>query len=257
MPACVPATQPASDVPREPAVPREAAPSLPAEPVAPAQDETKAPLAGVFHRVKPGQTVWRIARAYGVSIDVIVAANGLADPTAIEEGSRLFIPGAVAEIDVPVFPARPPDEARAAPQTEPPTVAAASGDFAWPVAGGEILSLYGVHRRRHTHAGLDIRGGRGQEIVAAADGVVMFSGDSHSGYGRMVVVDHGGGLTTLYAHGLKLLVKKGDAVTRGRPIALVGRSGNATTEHCHFEVRKDDGPVDPLPYFGGSMEARR
>jgi murein DD-endopeptidase MepM/ murein hydrolase activator NlpD len=85
--------------------------------------------------------------------------------------------------------------------------------------------------------------------VAARAGRVVYSGDKLSGYGKLVILDHGDGLQTLYAHGLELLVRVGDAVEKGQPIARVGRTGNATTEHCHFEIRKDRLPVDPLPYL--------
>ena len=75
------------------------------------------------------------------------------------------------------------------------------------------------------------------------------------GYGNTVVVDHGDGLTTLYAHNSELLVRPGDTVTAGQRIARVGHTGNATTDHCHFEVRRGDAPVDPLRYVIPEIEA--
>jgi murein DD-endopeptidase MepM/ murein hydrolase activator NlpD len=128
---------------------------------------------------------------------------------------------------------------------EPP----ADEEFAWPVAGGEILSRYGAPRRGRRHAGLDIRGPKGQDILATRAGEVAYSGSALSGYGKMVVLDHGDGLQSVYAHASELLVKTGDRVDRGQPVARVGRTGNATTDHCHFEIRKNRVPVDPLPYF--------
>ena len=74
------------------------------------------------------------------------------------------------------------------------------------------------------------------------------------GYGNTVILDHGEGFQSLYAHNSRLLVRAGDEVSRGEPIAVVGKSGNATGEHCHFEIRKDRVPVDPLPYL--SLERR-
>ena len=120
-----------------------------------------------------------------------------------------------------------------------------------------MIRPFGEPRRNHLHAGVDIRGALGQSIVAARDGVVAFSGLSRGGYGNMVVVDHGEGLETVYAHAEKLLVKPGEAVRRGETIALVGRTGNATTEHCHFELRRDNHPVDPMPFFLQTTEAHR
>jgi murein DD-endopeptidase MepM/ murein hydrolase activator NlpD len=116
---------------------------------------------------------------------------------------------------------------------------------------------FGEPRRHHVHAGVDIRGARGQDILASRDGVVAFCGRTKTGYGTMVVLDHGDGVQTLYAHAEKVLVKQGDAVRCGQPIALLGRTGNATTEHCHFEIRIENRADNPMPYLLGTTEARR
>jgi murein DD-endopeptidase MepM/ murein hydrolase activator NlpD len=132
----------------------------------------------------------------------------------------------------------------------------------WPLASdgsGLLSSRYGdrVHPTggdRRFHGGLDLRAREGTPVYAAADGVVSTSGTSGA-YGSMVVVDHAGGLQTLYAHHQRNLVEAGDPVRRGQPIALVGHSGNATGDHLHFEVRWDGGTVDPrtiLPILSGS-----
>lgn len=205
---------------------------------------------GVFHRVEPGQTLWRIARAYGVDLQVLAKANGLNDPRTVETGRMLFVPGAVLPLEVAPFPAPPPPEGQPVrAHTPPPQPPADAVEFAWPVAGGEILSSFGVPRRHHRHAGLDIRGVSGQDVVAAARGEVAFAGGSPGGYGKLVILDHGGGLQTLYAHNSRILVRVGDVVERGQVVARVGRTGNATTDHCHFEVRKDKVAMDPLEYF--------
>jgi murein DD-endopeptidase MepM/ murein hydrolase activator NlpD len=86
---------------------------------------------------------------------------------------------------------------------------------------------------------------------------VVFSGQQR-GYGKVVVVDHGDGEQTVYAHNSKNLVAAGDEVERGAEVALVGRSGNATTEHVHFEVRRGGVPVDPLPFLPDpALEAKK
>lgn len=132
----------------------------------------------------------------------------------------------------------------------------------WPLAsdGFALLSSrYGdrVHPTggdRRFHAGLDLRAREGTPVYAAADGVVSMSGTSGA-YGSMVIVDHAGGLQTLYAHHQRNFVKAGDPVRRGQPIALVGHTGNATGDHLHFEVRWNAGTVDPravLPLLTGS-----
>lgn len=223
----------------------------PAAPV-PQRDESSEQDDGVVHIVQPGQTLWRIARAYDVSLETLARVNGIADPTRVDVGAPIFIPGARATIDVAPYPAPPPTAHRAPGFQQEP-----GADFLWPVAGGEFMRPFGEPRRHHTHAGVDIRGDRGQEILASRDGVVAFCGRSHGGYGNMVILDHGDGVQTLYAHASKVLVKTGDRVTRGTPIALVGRSGNATTEHCHFEIRVENNPVDPMPHMQTVTQARK
>jgi murein DD-endopeptidase MepM/ murein hydrolase activator NlpD len=148
--------------------------------------------------------------------------------------------------------------------TAPPNAALvrALEALVWPLAtdGFTLLSSrYGdrVHPTggdQRFHAGLDLRARGGTPVYAAADGVVSTSGTSGA-YGSVVIVDHAGGLQTLYAHHQRNLVKAGDPVRRGQPIALVGHSGNATGDHLHFEVRWNGGTVDPravLPLLSGS-----
>lgn len=198
---------------------------------------------GVFHVVEPGQTLWRIARAYGVPLEALARVNGISDPARLPAGRALFVPGARVPLEVPPYPA--PVAGRPRRETPPSAVR-----FAWPLDGGEILSCYGDPRGRRRHGGVDLRGTSGAPVRASRDGVVVFSGSSGNGYGRLVVVDHGDGFQTLYAHNARELVEPGFRVRAGDPIALVGRTGNATTDHLHFEIRKNHAPVDPLPYLG-------
>jgi len=226
-------------------------------PAVEAEDETEPEPAsessdGIVHVVQPGQTLWRIARAYDVSLDALAEANGIEDPTRVDVGTPIFIPGARATIDVAPYPAPIPG-LHPGPQFRPEP----SADFVWPIEGGAFMRPFGEPRRHHRHAGIDIRGAKGQEILAARAGTVAFCGGTHGGYGTMVVLDHGDGIQTLYAHAQKVLVKTGDSVSRGQPIALVGRTGNATTEHCHFELRVENRAVDPMPFLTATTEARR
>ena len=216
------------------------------------RDEAVEPADGIVHIVQPGQTLWRIARAYGVPLDRLADVNSIGDPTRVDVGTPVFIPGARATIDVTPYPAPPPTAGLGrSPHGTP------ASDFLWPVDGGAFMRPFGEPRRHHTHAGIDIRGARGQDILAAKDGVVAFCGPTTTGYGTMVVLDHGEGVQTLYAHAQKVLVKTGDPVTRGQPIALLGRTGNATTEHCHFEIRIENRAIDPMTHLLGTTEARR
>jgi murein DD-endopeptidase MepM/ murein hydrolase activator NlpD len=127
--------------------------------------------------------------------------------------------------------------------------------LALPATGGEggglgrITSPFGLRQdpfdgHLTRHEGVDLAGDEGAEIHAAGGGVVKRSGDL-GGYGNAVEIDHGNGLTTLYAHASDLLVRDGDRVTPGQAIARVGHSGRATGPHLHFEVRLGGRPVDP------------
>lgn len=119
-------------------------------------------------------------------------------------------------------------------------------------AKGLITSPFGM--RNHPiqkvykiHEGVDIASAKGDPIFAAASGTVEFAGYS-SGYGYNVKIDHKNGFRTIYGHSSRLLVKKGDIITKGQKIALVGSTGNSTGPHLHFEIRIGNTPVDPTEY---------
>jgi murein DD-endopeptidase MepM/ murein hydrolase activator NlpD len=129
----------------------------------------------------------------------------------------------------------------------------APGVLSWPL-NGAVTSPFGyrVHPIlgvRKLHTGIDIDGSTGQPITAAADGEVILA-ETYGGYGRAVVIDHGGGMATLYAHQSRMAVSAGQTVVRGEVIGYVGCSGSCTGPHLHFEVRLDGVPVDPLQYLG-------
>lgn len=128
------------------------------------------------------------------------------------------------------------------------------GTFAWPSVSSTITSSYGtrvhpVTKTVKTHTGIDIGAAQGTSIYAAAAGTVLVSGWNSGGYGYYVVIDHGGGITTLYAHCSSLLVSSGQTVTKGQVIAKVGSTGMSTGPHLHFEVLKNGSHTNPMAYF--------
>ena len=136
------------------------------------------------------------------------------------------------------------------------------GVMAWPVPGyTRITSQFGMRTHPITgvfklHTGTDIGAPIGAEFIAANDGMVTYAG-YNAAYGNMVIVDHGGGITTLYAHGSEILVSVGDAIFQGTPVLKVGSTGYSTGPHAHFEVRINGEYVEPLDYitsYGSEIE---
>jgi len=127
-----------------------------------------------------------------------------------------------------------------------------SGAMAWPLAG-TITSDFGwrthpITGAQRFHSGVDIGGDYGMPIYAAQAGTVEYAGWI-SGYGNSVIINHGGGISTLYGHCQSVNVSTGQNVAQGELIAACGSSGNSTGPHCHFEVRVNGEPVNPLNYF--------
>lgn len=128
------------------------------------------------------------------------------------------------------------------------------GALGWPVPGYNTISSYFGYRIHpisgvsKLHAGIDVAAPAGATVAAAASGTVIVATYSES-YGNYVIIDHGSGLTTLYAHNTTLTVSAGQTVKKGQQIATVGSTGYSTGNHLHFEVRKNGTPVDPMGYL--------
>jgi murein DD-endopeptidase MepM/ murein hydrolase activator NlpD len=142
----------------------------------------------------------------------------------------------------------------------PPTVpiTADGSQLIWPAHGVRLVQGFGPSAYPfeppfdgypHFHTGIDLAGPMGTPILAAADGVVLSADVSTVGYGNHIIVAHAGGLMTLYGHLEVMMVKAGDTVKAGQVIALMGSTGNSTGPHCHFEVRVNAQPVDPIPFL--------
>lgn len=178
--------------------------------------------------VQRGDTLFQIARRYGVTVDVIVRANGLRDPDALRVGQILLIP-------LPAGTQAPSPNQRSA-------VPVPNG-YLWPVQG-PIMSGFGARDGRR-HTGIDISAPAGTPIAAARDGVVTHAGVYYD-YGITVMIDHGDGVSTVYGHVSILLVRTGQNVQAGDTIARVGCTGRCTGSHVHFELRVQGQAVDPM-----------
>lgn len=212
--------------------------ATPARPTASARPARPLQAASVTYRVREGDTVSAIARRYATTVRAIAAANDLASAHRLKVGQRLTVPLASGG---GTAPARELTPTRGTLSTTAPT-----GGFIWP-SRGLLTSRFGW-RYRQNHDGIDLAAPHGSPISAARAGRVAFAG-WYYGYGRAVFIDHGGGLTTLYAHTSSLLVRTGETVGRGQLIARVGCTGRCTGPHLHFEVRIGGRAVDPFRYL--------
>ncbi|MBM3276316.1 MAG: peptidoglycan DD-metalloendopeptidase family protein, partial [Candidatus Sericytochromatia bacterium] len=230
-------------------------------------DQLKIPPAdGFYHRVRRGESLPRLLKKHDLTEPKFRKFNpGVGD--ILRAKQVVFIPGRPPEVAEPKAEKRRAKRDRAANAEEPRQgregrgyrdrderkrgsrsffgdVGRAIADgFHWPTPSRDISSGFG-DRRRDFHAGLDIRAKKGTPIRAARDGVVVHSGWD-GGYGRMVEIDHGGGVRTRYAHASSLHVDVGDRVSAGELIARVGSSGHSTGPHLHYEVRVNGRPVNP------------
>ncbi len=196
-----------------------------------------------MHEVRPGETLYRIGKAYGVSPGELVRVNALADPDRVEVGQRLFIPGGSRVLPVNVITPEQAVPEAAVPCNLPHN----EGSFIWPLLNGRVTSPFGP-RRHGFHDGIDIAAPAGTPVRAARDGSVIYA-DTLRGYGNVVIVEHGGGYATIYAHNQENLVRVGDRVRQGDVIARVGQTGRTSDPNLHFEVRKDNVARNPIAFL--------
>lgn len=184
--------------------------------------------AATYHRVAERENLSVIAAQYSVSVKELMLANNLADPDFIRVGMKLTVPGEIAEA--------------AAPASVVQSGKIQIGGWAWPVAG-EITSNFGIRGDR-PHEGIDIGAGEGAVITAPEAGTVIWSAPRGT-YGLTVILDHGNGIRSLYAHCSKLLVHEGQRIDKNHPIAKVGNTGNSQGPHLHMEILRQGVPLDP------------
>lgn len=143
-----------------------------------------------------------------------------------------------------VSPPRPPVDAGAPPPRE--------GRFVWPVRG-RIVTRFGPTGRGLHNDGINIAAPRGSTVVAAEAGVVAYAGNELRGFGNLLLIKHADGWITAYAHNEALLVRRGERVRRGQPIARVGQTGNVGQPQLHFELRRGTRAIDPSEHLGSQV----
>jgi murein DD-endopeptidase MepM/ murein hydrolase activator NlpD len=198
---------------------------------------------GIHHVVKAGENLYRIGKAYDMPFTELARLNGLRDASQIRVGQKIFIPGATQLLPVEIItPVETPTPA----QNHLPPQEPVEEGLLWPVSG-TINSSFGP-RGASFHDGIDIAAPEGTPIFAIERGDVIYS-DQLRGYGNIVIIRHGGGIMSVYAHNQVNLVREGQQVERGSVIAKVGSTGRVTGPHLHFEIRKNNAAQDPLRYL--------
>ncbi len=213
---------------------------------------------GIFHTVLKNQTLWRICRAYKVSLQDVAELNNIKKTSQIRAGDKIFIPGAKKALSI-----KPVTDKRVTPQQKkkvikkktkisvrkasPKKIISHSGMFKWPVKG-TVVKRFGIINKIK-HDGINIKAPTGSIVKASSSGRVVFSAFLE-GYGNTIIIEHGSSYATVYANNSKNLVTTGKRVQAGGKIATVGTSAEKSkTPYLHFQVRKYDKPRNPAFYL--------
>jgi LysM repeat protein len=188
---------------------------------------------GVWHRVNEGQTLWRIAKTYRVSLEEIKEVNEIQDVFHIPVGTWIFIPKASRPLFVQG-------------KDENPIADSTDVGFVWPVRG-EVVRAFGKFENDFNY-GIDIKTGSNEDVVASHEGVVVMAGTVR-GYGTTIIIEHGNDFFSLYSKNLKSLVREGQVVKKNNVIAKTLSPGENTAEILHYELFYRGKPVNPLFYL--------
>jgi lipoprotein NlpD len=213
---------------------------------------------GRYYKVRGGESIWSIAKAYRVDVQDLAELNGIFSPSDVKPGTKLYIPerekkagfkklpfnGVIDKAEAKEGKARrgPGGKRRGGDEYTRP-IETYHGKFMWPV-DGPITSSFGIRDGRR-HDGIDISAREGTPIKAAAEGRVVYAGTMR-GYGNLILVRHDDNFFTAYAHNHANKVKKEQHVKRGQQIGEAGRTGRATGSHLHFEIRDGQKARNPL-----------
>ncbi len=225
---------------------------------------------GVYHKVRKGETLWRICYTYQANMKKVCRLNRIRDPGHVVVGQKIFIPGAESVRRVEVSSAQTGSSGAARqkksaasgkkkaskpaarpvdpqPSRHKRTASAENLRFIWPVKGN-VTSWFGPRKGR-PHDGIDIAAPKGTHVRAAEAGRVIYSDNGLSGYGNLIIIEHPGGFHTVYGHNSRNRVDVDEQVSKAQVIAEVGNTGRASGYHLHFEIRKNERAVDPMHYL--------
>lgn len=204
------------------------------------------PVTGVLHTVQSGDTISEIAKKYDVKAADIIAYNNLGDGSDLALNQKIIVPdGDGSPVALPKVVSSETHLERdvTANEPTPPPVKEEGSGFIWPTITRHISQYF-----QWGHTGIDIDNRSRPPVYAAQAGTVEFTGWL-GGYGNLIIVNHGGGLTTYYAHLAKFYVSKGQSVNKGDAVGKMGSTGHSSGPHVHFEVRRNGHPINPLGMY--------
>ncbi len=201
-----------------------------------------------YHLVKTKESIHRIAKMYGLSVFDILDYNNL-NTYKLEPGMKIILAaGKTKPAEVSKPPAKPETAKTGKPIVTHPAIVKPKSKLALPL-NGTVTSEFGLRNGR-PHKGIDIASDKGNPIYAALKGKVVYSG-TQRGYGNVIILEHDNYIMTVYAHNEANLVRLGEMVNKGQPIATVGQTGTATGPHLHFEYRVKGKAINPREVLPG------
>ena len=213
----------------------------------PGMELTILPIDGVLHDVQPGDTLESLSEQYSIPVDDIIAyePNNLEFPFRLYPETQILVPGAIADVFVWTPPALSSVRSGGSSGSGVAPAVVGTGTFVYPVSSRNF-----TQRFWYGHPGIDIALSEGSGVFAADTGTVTFAGWNIYGYGNLIVVNHGNGYETFYAHLSGINVFPGQVVYQGNVIGSVGNTGNSSGPHIHFEIRTSGNQDDPCWYIG-------
>ena len=191
----------------------------------------KREASGVYHKVRPKETLWKISKVYNVSLDEIVRANRIPDATKITRGQLIFIPESGRVLDV----------GKASREISK------ASSFIWPVKG-KVLSYFGEKVAGRENNGIDIKASTGENVYASRSGKVSFLGEL-KGYGKTLIIEHRDNFSTVYANIVEPKVKIKHSISQGDVIAKTAASNKWNHSFIHFEIRRGYSSQNPIFYL--------
>lgn len=217
------------------------------------------------HTVAHGDTLYSISKKYNVDITTLSKLNNLRSPFILSVGQKLALPASVGSSSYTTsesaskyststkkWTSKASSQKKYSSKSSSRTKVQPSkyrkNKFAWPVKG-TIISKFGTIGKGRSNDGINIKAPLGTSVKSADAGKIVYAGNELKGFGNLILIQHNDGWITAYAHNSKILVKKGQWVKKGHPIATVGSSGGVNTPQLHFEVRSGKKPLNPLAYL--------